>query len=280
MTPGNSTEKLLVDIANDNSRSKESKKIVINEAAYPNQDANYAAGKPCAACPPPQARPEFVENLIKSLDKRYTVNIYAAHPGTPLNDNSENPKFDKETGERITSAAGHMWYEISDGNVNNAYGFAPIKSGIRGPGEVTIYDTKHYENPRFSRTMEIKEEHYNNLIKYGELARNRNNPDFDLFYNGAINSCIDFTWKALRSAGLIPEITWNDFTEFNKINKVFKKFDGDFKVDNNIPHIKSIPAPFPNSELNKQHYNKPPKKTLSQILLTQTDSNETDIKIS
>ncbi|MEQ1965175.1 hypothetical protein ABLB69_18920 [Xenorhabdus khoisanae] len=52
MTPGNATEKLLVVIANDNSRSKESKKIIINEAAYPNQDANYAAGKPCAVCPP------------------------------------------------------------------------------------------------------------------------------------------------------------------------------------------------------------------------------------
>ncbi|MBD1229714.1 hypothetical protein [Xenorhabdus griffiniae] len=51
-------------------------------------------------------------------------------------------------------------------------------------------------------------------------------------------------------------------------------------MDNNIPHIKSIPAPFPDSELNKQHYNKPPKKTLPQIILTQTDSNETDIKIS
>ncbi|SFU91263.1 hypothetical protein [Xenorhabdus koppenhoeferi] len=173
-----------------------------------------------------------------------------------------------------------MWYEISDSYVNDSYGFAPIKSGITGAGRVTKEDTIHYENPRYSRTMEIAEEHYNQLKEYGELAKSGNNPDFDLNYNGASNSCIDFTWKALRSAGLIPEITWNDFTEFNKINKVFKKFDGDMKVDNNIPHIKSIPAPFPDSELNKQHYNKPPKKTLLQMILTQKDSNETDIKIS
>ncbi|MBI6548713.1 hypothetical protein [Xenorhabdus lircayensis] len=278
MMPKNKTEELLIGIANDNALSKENKEKRINASAYPDQNINYAAGKPCATCAPPQARPEFVETLIESLNKRYIVIIYAAHPGTPLNDNNGTPHV--KNGERVTSAAGHMWYEISDGKVNNAYGFAPIKSGIIGPGEVTIYDTKHYENPRYSRTMEIAEEHYNKLKKYGELAKDENNPDFDLYYNGASNSCIDFTWKALRSAGLIPEITWNDFTEFNKINKVFKKFDGDMKVDNNIPHIKSIPAPFPDSELNKQHYNKPPKKSFSQIILTQTDSNETDIKIS
>ncbi|CDH00521.1 hypothetical protein KKJ09_11065 [Xenorhabdus bovienii] len=283
MTPENSTEKLLIDIANDNSRLKENKIGLIKETAYPNQDVNYAAGKPCAVCPPPQARPEFVEILIRSLDKRFTVTIYAAHPGTPLNNDDGTPHIEKD--KRVTSAAGHMWYKISDGNVNDSYGFAPIESGILGDGRVTKEDTIHYENPRYSRTLEITEEHYNKLKEYGELAKTGSNPDFNLYYNGGMNSCIDFTWKALRSAGLIPEITWNDFTEFNKINKVFKKFDGDVKVDNNIPHIKSIPAPFPDSELNKQHYNKPPKKTLQQILLTQTnsnkaDSNETDIKIS
>ncbi|MDC9597247.1 hypothetical protein [Xenorhabdus anantnagensis] len=280
MTPENATERLLVDIANDNYRSKENKKIVINEVAYPNQDINYAAGKPCAVCPPPQARPEFVENLIKSLDKRYTVTIYAAHPGTPLNDNSGKPKFDNETGERITSSAGHMWYEISDGKVNNAYGFAPIKSGALGPGEVTIYDTEHYENPRYSRTLEISEEHYNKLMKYGELARNRNNPDFNLYYIGTSNSCIDFTWKALRSAGLNPGPTWNDFSEINSINKAMGTFEGDMKVDNNIPHIKSVPAPFPKSELNKEHYNKRPKKTILQKILTKSNNKDTDTAIA
>ncbi|WP_426577131.1 hypothetical protein ACP179_23520 [Xenorhabdus stockiae] len=278
MTPKNTTEELLIGIANDNTLSKENKEKRINASAYPDQKINYSAGKPCATCAPPQARSEFVENLIKSLDKRYIVIIYAAHPGTPLNNDDGTPHFEK--GERVTSAAGHMWYEISDRYVSDSYGFAPIVSGIKGAGRVTKEDTTHYENPRYSRTMEISEEHYNKLKKYGELAKNRNNPDFNLEYHGATNSCIDFTWKALRSAGLIPEITWNDFTEFNKINKVLKKFDGDLKVDNNIPHIKSIPAPFPDSDLNKQHYNKPPKKTLLQIILTQTDRNETDIKIS
>ncbi|MBS9444030.1 hypothetical protein [Photorhabdus heterorhabditis] len=52
MTPENSTEKLLMDIANDNSRLKENKVDLINGTAYPDQDVNYAAGKPCAVCPP------------------------------------------------------------------------------------------------------------------------------------------------------------------------------------------------------------------------------------
>ncbi|MDE9433370.1 hypothetical protein [Xenorhabdus bovienii] len=278
MVPENSTEKLLRDITNKDNLSKENKKMLINTAAYPDQESNYAAGKPCATCPPPQARPEFVENLIRSLDKRYIVTIYAAHPGTPLNEDDGTPKFNK--GERVTSAAGHMWYNISNGKVNDAYGFAPIESGILGPGRVTKEDTIHYENPRYSRTLEITEEHYNQLKEYGESTKKENNPDFDLYYNGAWNSCIDFTWKALRSAGLKPGITWNDFSDINRINKVLGTFDGDIKVDNNIPHIKTIPAPFPKSDLNKEHYNKRPEKTPEQKLLTQADTNETDIKIS
>ncbi|MGJ0627988.1 hypothetical protein [Xenorhabdus bovienii] len=278
MTLTNSTEELLLDIANKDNLSKENKKILINAMAYPDQESNYAAGKPCAVCPPPHARPEFVENLIRSLDKRYIVTIYAAHPGTPLNGNDGTPIFDK--GERVTSAAGHMWYEISDGKFNDAYGFAPKKSGITGPGAVTKYDTIHYEKPRYSRTLEITEEHYNQLKKYGDLAEKENNLDFDLYYNGAWNSCIDFTWKALRSAGLKPGMTWNDFSNINRINKALGTFDGDIKVDNNIPHIKTIPAPFPKSDLNKEHYNERPEKTPEQKLLTQADTNDTDIKIS
>ncbi|BET96590.1 hypothetical protein [Xenorhabdus taiwanensis] len=277
MTPGNSTEKLLVDIANDNSLSKENKKIVINEAAYPNQDLNYAAGKPCAVCPPPQARPEFVENLIRSLDKRFTVTIYAAHPGTPLNNDDGTPHVEK--GERVTSAAGHVWYEISDGNISDSYGFAPIKSGVVGPGAITKHDTVHYENPRYSRTIEITEEHYNKLKNYGELGVKRNNPDFNLYYIGTSNSCIDFTWKALRSAGLKSKINNND-SLYTRDLKKSGNFDGSVKVDNNILDIQSISAPFPNSELNKENYNEIPKKTLMQEIFTKSDNKDSDTEIA
>ncbi|MDE9430627.1 hypothetical protein [Xenorhabdus bovienii] len=276
MTPTNSTEKLLMEVVNDNSRSKENKKILINSLAYPDQETNYAAGKPCAVCPPPQARPEFVENLIRSLDKKYIVTIYAAHPGTPLNEDDGTPKFDK--GERITSAAGHMWYEISDGKVNDAYGFAPIKSGMLGPGEITKKDTIHYENPRYSRTIEITEEHYNKLKEYGELAIDKNNPDFGLYYIGTSNSCIDFTWKALRSAGLKPK--GGGDSPYNARNKNLGTFDGYMKVDNNINHIKLISSPFKNSELNTENYNTPPPKTLIQKGLTRVDNIDTDIIIT
>ncbi|MDE9458907.1 hypothetical protein [Xenorhabdus bovienii] len=278
MIPINSTEELLLNITNDSNLSKEKKTNLINSTAYPNQEVNYAAGKPCTTCPPPQARPEFVENLIRSLGIRYTVTIYAAHPGTPLNEDNGEPKF--KNGERVTSFAGHIWYEISDGKSDNAYGFAPIESGMHGDGIVTEKDTIHYEKPRYERTLEITEEQYKQLKNYGTSAVKKSNPDFDLYYNGAWNSCIDFTWKALRSAGLKPGITWNDFSDINRINKILGTFDGDIKVDNNIPHIKTIPAPFPKSDLNKEHYNKRPEKTPEQKLLTQAETNETDIKIS
>ncbi|OTA20636.1 serine protease [Xenorhabdus beddingii] len=277
MTPTNSTEELLLHIANDNSLTKENKTTLINYTAYPDQYNNYAAGKACAVCPPPQARPVFVENLIRSLGIRYTVTIYAAHPGTPLNEDNGEPKF--ENGERVTSAAGHMWYEISDEKSKHAYGFAPIDSGIWGDGEVTPFDTIHYEKPRYSRIIEIKEEHYEQLKKYGDLARDKDNPDFDLYYVGTWNSCIDFTWKALGSAGLKPKINFYDSLH-TAGRKILGHFEGSVKVDNNILDIKSITAPFPDSELNKEHYNKPPEKTPAQILLTRVDNGEEETEIS
>lgn len=211
--------------------------------------------------------------------KRYTVTIYTADPGTPLNDDFGNPKLDEETGNRAVSAAGHMWYEISDGNNKNSYGFAPLETGITGNGAVTTNDTTHYEKPRYSRTIEITETQYNQLKNYGVLSVTEKNPDFNLYYNGASNSCIDFTWKALKSADLTPGIAWNDSAR-NLINKGRGEFQGDLKVDNNIPHIKTIKAPFPNSELNTQHYNDRPSKTFGQWLLTQNELEDRGFELA
>lgn len=122
--------------------------------------------------------------------------------------------------------------------------------------------------------MEINYEQYDKLNLFGGESLRENDEYFDLYYNGATNSCIDFTFQALRFAGLLPVETWNDLSDYNKEKKKSGEFDGDLKVINNIPHIKSIPAPFPDSELNREHYNKIPERTLIQWLLSKTDGDE------
>ncbi|MFJ5441883.1 hypothetical protein [Pectobacterium sp. CHL-2024] len=285
MTPENKTEELLEYISKKDDLTVEQKKQEIEKFAYPDKSANYNAGQACATCPPSHARKEFVDELIDSLEPKYTVTIYTAYPGTPLNEDNGIPKF--EDGKRKTSVAGHMWLEISKLPIDNitppkAYGFSPIESGMWGKGVVTEYDTIHYENPYFIRKIEITKDQYDKLKQFGDLAIDNNETYFNLYYNGATNSCIDFTWQALRHAGLIPTSTWNDFSRYNQKKKKAGKFDGDLKVINNIPHVKSIPAPFPDSDLNSEKYNEIPDRTRLNKLLSKNDDdkNGDDIEVA
>ncbi|AOR62787.1 hypothetical protein [Pectobacterium wasabiae] len=283
MKPENKTEELLEYISKKDNLTVEQKKQDIKQFAYPDKSVNYNAGQACATCPPPHARKEFVDELINSLEPRYAVTIYTAYPGTPLNDDYGNPEFDKTTEERIISVAGHMWFKLSIISDNNpkpdSYGFAPIKSGIIGNGFVTKKDNIHYENPYYSRKIEVKKDQYEKLKEFGDTAFNKSNKYFNLYYNGATNSCIDFTWQALRHAGLIPTSTSNDFSRYNQKKKKTGKFDGDLKVINNIPHIKSIPAPFPNSELNSEEYNEIPNRAIFQKFLSRNDGDKNNENI-
>ncbi|MCU1790855.1 hypothetical protein CUU54_18625 [Pectobacterium polaris] len=266
MNPENKTEELLKYISKKQDLTVEQKKQEIAKFAHPDKNSNYNAGQACATCPPSHARKEFVDELIDSLEPRYTVTIYTAYPGTPLNEDDGSPKI--EGGKRKISLAGHMWLEISKLPINDitppkAYGFAPKEPGILGAGEVADKDTRHYETPYYSRVFEIDLKHYDKLKEFGDLAMRNNQTYFNLYYNGAANSCIDFTWKALRHAGLIPESIQE--------KKEADKFDGELKVIDNIPHIKSIPAPYPDSELNIEKYNKIPDRKILHRLFSKND---------
>ncbi|MCA6965018.1 hypothetical protein [Pectobacterium carotovorum] len=267
MKAENKTEELLEHISKKEGLTVEQKKQEIEQFASPDKNVNYNAGQACATCPPSHARKEFVDELIDSLEPRYTVTIYTAYPGTPLNDDYGNPALDKTTKERIVSVAGHMWFKISiisDSNPKpDSYGFAPIKSGMIGKGTVTNKDNIHYVNPYYSREIEVKKTQYEKLKEFGDTAVKKSNKYFDLYYNGVTNSCIDFTWQALRHAGLIPESIQE--------KKEADKFDGELKVIDNIPHIKSIPAPYPDSELNIENYNEIPDRARLHKLLSQND---------
>jgi hypothetical protein len=111
------------------------------------------------------------------MDKQtphYLVTIYLAAPGTPL----------MQSGG--TSAAGHMYYAVSDGKHERSYGFAPQEhSRSSGPGKAYDTDLKDYKGPYYSRTMEITKAQYDKLREFG------NDPakyKFDTEYGGATNS--------------------------------------------------------------------------------------------
>jgi hypothetical protein len=184
-------------------------------------------------------------------DPHYTATIYVAAPGTPLNWSGG------------TSAAGHMYYVISDGAGKQSYGFAPQEHGASsGPGKVYDTDLKDYKDPYYSRTIEITKAQYDKLQEFGDDPAKYK---FDMEYGGATNSCIDFTWGALNHAGLQRKTLFGIGD---------KGFEGDLKPLQNVDDIKSIKAPFPNSPLNSEHQNKMPRRTPLQWLISEQGQEE------
>ena len=179
-------------------------------------------------------------------DKHYTATIYVAAPGTPLALSGG------------TSAAGHAYYSVADGQVENSYGFAPAKHGqSSGPGKVYYEDVNDYKNPYYSRTIEITKAQYDKLQEFGKDPAKYK---FDMEYSGASNSCIDFTWGGLNHAGLHRQ---------SLLGIGDKSHEGALKPLDNVRDIKSIEAPFPKSELNKEQQNELPKRTPLQWLISE-----------
>ena len=197
----------------------------------------------------------------------YQVTIYTALPGTPLVDKQGRPDG--------TSAAGHMWYQISDGEIKNSYGFAPKEHGASsGPGKGYDTDSRAYQNPAYSRTMEVTPEQYARLRQFGEAAVKEDWRYFKGEYNGASNSCVDFTWGALKHAGFEihrPQVAVHDGTVVTPEYRgpIESHFDGRLKPGHNKVDIQQIVAPVPGSPMNTETTNPPPKdRSLLQHLLS------------
>lgn len=185
------------------------------------------------------------------MDRKYTVTIYVAAPGTPL---AQTPG----STEKKTSTAGHVYFQTSDGNSDQSFGFSPKKEGsVRGPGHVTYGDVDHYQSPYYARTIEISKEQYEKLNSYGNAPAEHK---FDMHYNGASNSCIDFTWSALNHAGLHRR---------NVFGHESREYEGSLKPLDNKRDIEGIAPPFPNSPLNRETHNKMPSRTLLQWYLSE-----------
>lgn len=200
----------------------------------------------------------------------YRITIYTAMPGTPLMD-----------GDRLigTSAAGHMWYQVSDWETKNSYGFAPKEHGASsGPGKGDDSDTATYLNPHYARTMEISAEQYAKLREFGEAAVNEDWRYFKGEYRGATNNCVHFTWRALEHAGFAihqAEVLGSEGQVISpeRTGPIENFFIGALQPARNVQDIQQLVAPVPGSRLNGERFHPPPDRTLLEKLISGSESN-------
>ncbi len=179
-------------------------------------------------------------------DDRYSVTVYVAAPGTPFKGGG-------------TSLTGHMYLSTRHGSETRSYGFEPSETySVDKTGAVSHDDVATYQQPYYSRTMEITGEQYRKIQEFATAPAEHG---FDRKYETFDNSCVDFTWGALNHAGLHAKA----------VGIEFKNFEGIIQPTRNIHHIQSIEAPFPNSPLNKEDHNPMPKQTFEQWLYTSND---------
>ena len=157
--------------------------------------------------------------------QKYTLTLYIAAPGTP-----------KTKG--APSISGHVYYSISDGEKSQGWGFAPTGFPyVSAPGIVEDDEFNIYQNPCYKRTMEITKEQYEALKAFGKNPEQYGfNKDW---YAAFSNSCVDFTYSALRHAKIY------DKKIFGLIND-----EGAVKVLDNRKAFDSIPNQIIDSPLN------------------------------
>jgi len=157
--------------------------------------------------------------------QKYTLTLYIAAPGTP-----------KTKG--APSISGHVYYSISDGEKSQSWGFAPTGFPyVSAPGIVEDDEFNIYQNPYYKRTMEITKEQYEALKAFGKNPEQYGfNKDW---YAAFSNSCVDFTYSALRHAKIY------DKKIFGLIND-----EGAVKVLDNRKAFDSIPNQIIDSPLN------------------------------
>jgi hypothetical protein len=213
---------------------------------------------------------ESVQNVtpLESVptEKKYSVTIYVALPGTPL-------LVTQPEGQ--SSIPGHLYYVtrvhdaktlevLSESESDNkegssltkSWGFAPKKHGaIDGPGAVQINDLDDYQTPYYARTIEISPEQHQKLNAFGQDPAKHG---FNMHYSWH-NNCVDFTWLALHYAG----ISANTLSRFVLVNTVGLldadwKYDGTLIPENNVAAVRSIKPPYLKAALNSEQFNRRP----------------------
>ena len=216
-------------------------------------------------------------------NKKYTLTIYVAAPGTPLFDiDTGKPQLDEETKQQKTSLPGHVFYGISEdgGRTIHSYGFAPPKDTEKyhwyhpdKPGDVQKGEHKEYRNPVYERTMEITVEQYKALQKFGE---NPQNYGFNRStYNWTTNSCIDFTFTALYRSGIYKGKEYIHHFEGVEVGRTRNNsHEGAIRVLPNIEEFDKIPNQMPDSNLNRTIKREMPSRTFGQWLISENEREQ------
>jgi len=216
-------------------------------------------------------------------NKKYTLTIYVAAPGTPLFDiDTGKPQLDEATGQQKTSQPGHVFYGISEdgGRTIQSYGFAPPENTDKyhwyhpdKPGDVQKGEHKEYRNPVYERTMEITAEQYKALQKFGE---NPQNYGFNRStYNWTTNSCIDFTFTALYRSGIYKGKEYIHHFEGVEVGRTRdNSYEGTIKVLPNIEEFDKIPNQIPGSNLNHTIKREMPSRTFGQWLISENEREQ------
>jgi hypothetical protein len=171
-----------------------------------------------------------------------------------------------------------MWYQVSDAQTASSFGFAPKAHGATsGPGKGFTTDSDAYQNPYYSRTMEITPQQYDKLKAYGGSAEREDWRYFRGEYNGATNSCVDFTWGALKHAGFNihrPEVTTHDGTVVSPEHNgsIENHFEGRLQPARNKLDIQQLVDPVPGSPLNSEKSNPAPDRSLLQHLISENET--------
>lgn len=216
-------------------------------------------------------------------NKKYTLTIYVAAPGTSLFDiDTGKPQLDEETKQQKTSLPGHVFYGISEdgGRTIHSYGFAPPKDTEKyhwyhpdKPGDVQKGEHKEYRNPVYERTMEITVEQYKALQKFGE---NPQNYGFNRStYNWTTNSCIDFTFTALYRSGIYKGKEYIHHFEGVEVGRTRNNsHEGAIRVLPNIEEFDKIPNQMPDSNLNRTIKREMPSRTFGQWLISENEREQ------
>jgi Ca2+-binding RTX toxin-like protein len=190
--------------------------------------------------------------------KMATVTIKIAEAGSPTMD-PENP-----VSGGGKSAAGHVWYTLDDGAGNKSdFGFAGQDGDPYDDGKMLDNDSKRYLETAYERTIEITDEQYQLMIKFG---KNPENYGFDIEDYGVLtNSCVDFVWNALENAGFDTKGYEGALLPTGNILLFEYIFDPASKDMSYIqwldinhhpsPIAPSLPGQFPSSQPNSNRYN-------------------------
>ena len=122
---------------------------------------------------------------------------------------------DTQLANGTTSATGHMWYSLNDGNGNiTSYGFSPDAAHEGwpiAPGAVHHDDNTNYQTRDYVKIVEISQDQYDAMKNFGDNPASNGFTD----YNGLTRSCIDFTWAGLKAGGLTDGYQGNVWPTWN-----------------------------------------------------------------